>query len=110
MARSVAQTRSPRKGKQLKNIASESSVSQIKQNLGGYNYRNLARKISKNPLLMNVGIGVGAFYLVRYAIRYYKNHPEILDFIKDNLDTVESKFREYRSSLSGEDEMTQARH
>lgn len=111
MARSAAQGRSSsRRSKQLKNITAESSTANLKQTLGGYNYKNLARKIRANPLLLNVGIGVGTFYLVKYAIRYYKNHPEIMEFIKENLDTVETKFKEYRTSFSGEEDMTEARH
>ena len=98
-----------RRTKQARGILSDTSIGEIKQELGGYNYKNLARKLRGNPLLFNLGVGVGAFYLVKYAIRYYKSNPAIGEFFKDNLDTVESKIREFRG-VSSEDTLADARH
>jgi hypothetical protein len=81
---------------------------EIKQNLGGYNYKNLARKLRGYPLFLNVGVGVGAYFLVKFAIRYYKDHPAIAEFFKDNMDTIEEKFREFRGSE--ESTLADARH
>lgn len=97
-----------RRTRQAKSILSDTSVSGIKQNLGGYNFKNLARKLRSNGLLLNAGIGVGTFFAVKYAIRYYKAHPAIADFFRENLDTVEAKFREYRGG--SEDSIADARH
>lgn len=96
-----------RRTKRASRVLSDSTVSDIKRNLGGFNYRNLSRKIRANPLLVNAGIGVGAFFLVKYAIKFYKEHPEIADFLKENLDSVEEKVREFRGS---ESTLADARH
>lgn len=98
-----------RRTRQAKSILSDTSVASIRQNLGGYNLKNLGRKLRGNGLLMNAGIGVGAFFAVRYAIRFYKAHPEIADFFRENLDLVEQKFSEYRGG-SSEDTIADARH
>lgn len=74
----------------------------------GMNYKNILRKIKANPLSIYMAGGVGAFFLGRFAIRYYKSHPEIQSFIKENFDTVEEKIREYKDSVMSED--TEARH
>lgn len=97
-----------RRTKRAGKILSDTSVSDIKQSLGGFNYRNLSRKLRANPLLINAGIGVGAFFLVRYAIKFYKAHPEIADFVRENLDTVEDKVREFRGG--SESTLADARH
>lgn len=96
-----------RRTKRAGKILSDTSVGEIKQELGGFNYKNLSRKLRANPLILNAGIGVGAYFLVRYAIRFYKSHPEIADFVRENLDTVESRFREFRGT---ESTMADARH
>ena len=110
MARKAAQGR---RQKSIKSLLPDTSVGELKQEIGGYNYKNLARKLRATPFLINAGVGVGAFFLVRYAIRYFKSHPEIMEFLRDNLDTVEGKIREYRGGVSrdmSEDEITDARH
>lgn len=98
-----------RRTRQAKTILSDTSVADIRRNLGGYNFKNLGRKLRGNGLLMNAGIGVGAYFAVRYAIRFYKAHPEIAGFFRDNLDLVEQKFSEYRSG-SADDTIADARH
>lgn len=98
-----------RRTKRAGNILSDTSVSEIKQNLGGFNYRNLSRKLRGSPILLNAGIGVGAYFLVKYAIRFYKAHPEIADFVRENLDTVEDKVRSFRGT-SDESTLADARH
>lgn len=100
---------SNRRSRQAKTILSGTSVSDIRKKLGGYNLKNLGGKLRGNGLLMNAGIGVGAFFAVRYAIRFYKAHPEIADFFKENLDLVEQKFSEYRGG-SVDDTIADARH
>lgn len=101
MARKVSGNR---RTKRATSILSDTSVSEIKQ---GFNYKNLGRKLRANPLLVNAGIGVGAYFLVRYAIKFYKAHPEIASFVRENLDTVEERFREFRGT---ESTLADARH
>lgn len=97
--------------RQKTGLLERANLSGVKENITGYDYRGLANKLRGNTLLFNTGVGVGAFFLVKYAIRYYKGHPQIADFIKENLDTVETKFREYRTSASGEESnSSEARH
>lgn len=112
MARTKTQgTRSSRRKKGTGSLLEKANFTGMKNNITGYDYRNLFERLRGNTLLVNAGVGVGAFYLVKYAIRYYKGHPQIADFIKENLDTVESKFREYRTTTSGENtDANEARH
>lgn len=66
------------------------------------------QKLKKGSLPIFLASGVGAYFLVRFAIRYYKNHPEISDFVRENIDTVESKLREYRGDINSDE--YEARH
>lgn len=102
----------PRVRRQTKSLLDSTRINEVKQNLAGYNYKNLLRSVRSNPMVLNTGIGIGAFFLARFAIRYYKGHPAIGDFIKENLDTVEGKFKEYKTSVSSRDEeqSSEARH
>lgn len=77
-------------------------------NTRGMNYKNILRKIKASPFSLYLAGGAGAFFLGRFAIRYYRSHPEIQSFIKENFDTVEEKIREYRNS--GMSEEAEARH
>lgn len=77
-------------------------------NTRGMNYKNVLRKIKASPLSMYLAGGIGAFFLGRYAIRYYRGHPEIQSFIKENFDTVEGKLREYRDGMMSD--QNEAKH
>lgn len=59
-------------------------------------YRKVLRNVSQNSPLMLLAGGLGAFVIGRFFYRYYQDHPEISDFIRDNMDTVESRIREFR--------------
>ena len=72
--------------------------------------KELARKTSRPKRSSNkqtsaflLAGGVGAYFLAKYAYKYYKEHPEIGDFIKENLDAVENSIREYRSNRDESD-------
>jgi hypothetical protein len=71
-------------------------------------YHSFFKRLGTNPLTYYLGGGVAALILARLGYKYYKGHPEIKDFIKENFDSVESKFREYKESLTADD--SQARH
>lgn len=58
--------------------------------------RVLARRLKNNPIGMYILGVIGTFFLGRYLLRYYKNHPEIAEFVRDNFETVEGKLREFR--------------
>lgn len=74
--------------------------------LNGTSYKRMVRDISRSSPLLYIAGGIGAFLVGRFAYRYYQDHPEVSDFIKENVDTVESKLREFRG---GHDEEI-ARH
>lgn len=78
--------------------------------LSGNNvYKKSLRTIIDNPVALYLAGTVGAFFLGRFAYRYYQNHPEISEFIRDNFDTVEGKLRDFRGGSAGDvDEV--ARH
>jgi hypothetical protein len=67
--------------------------------LNGPGIKKIIREIYKSPLAMYLAGGVGAFFIGRFAYRYYQDHPEISDFIKENFDTMESRLREFRSEI-----------
>lgn len=48
------------------------------------------------PLLSLIGGGIVAAYFGRYLFRYYQGHPEISETIRDRLDGVESRLRNFR--------------
>ena len=74
----------------------------------GMSYQSILRKIKASPVSFYVAGGVGAFFLGRFAIRYYKSHPEISTFLKENFDTVEEKLREYKKYMMSDE--AEARH
>lgn len=76
--------------------------------LSGPGYKKVIRDIYKSPIALYLASGVGTFFLGRFLFRYYKNHPEIAEFVRDNFETVEAKLREFRGEEILDDDM--ARH
>lgn len=70
--------------------------------LNGGGYKKVVRDFTRSPSLLYLAGGIGAYFIGRFAYRYYQNHPEISDFIKENVDTVESRLREYRGGSQEE--------
>lgn len=91
-------------------ISEFSPVRSAKKFASGLNYRKVWQQVQARPGLMYLAGGVGAFFLIRSAFRYYKGHPEILEFIKENIDTVEEKIGEFRESFNSDSEVAEARH
>jgi hypothetical protein len=60
--------------------------------------KKAVRSLRQYPIALSLAGTVGAFFLGRLFFRYYQNHPEISEFIKDNIDTVEGKLRDLRGS------------
>ncbi len=71
--------------------------------LGSARSRKALKAVYQNPISMYLVGGLGALLLGRFVFRYYKNHPEISDFIRENFDSVEEKLREFRGLGSGAD-------
>lgn len=103
---STTTRRAPRTNRRTQRAGSLLEVPTISTR--GMNYKNFLRKIKASPLSIYLAGGVGAFFLGRFAIRYYRSHPEIQSFLKENFDTVEGKLREYKNSMMSEE--TEARH
>ena len=113
MARKTTQrsgTRSARKGAgRSKETTSQYSKRFDLKEFNSIDAKRIMNKIKSNSLPLYFAGGVGAFFAARFAIRYYKNHPELKDFIKENFDTVENTLKEYRHGIE-ESEGGEARH
>ena len=85
--------------------AALSTTANVKRSLTlrGRNLQASIRDIAALPATRYIAGGLGLALLTRFAIRYYKSHPAISEYVKENFDTVEGKLREYRSSLSSSD-------
>lgn len=73
------------------------------------NYQNLIRNLSSSNATKYVLGGIAGVLLVRFTMRYYREHPEISDFLRDNFENVEGRLRQYRQNLSS-DTSSMARH
>lgn len=60
---------------------------------------NFLGRVGRSPITKAVGIGVAGYFAYKWGRKFYEEHPEIGEFIRDNLETVEDKFREYRENL-----------
>ena len=113
MARNSTQGSKGRKSSSRSNSTSSRRTSGKKIDLRKFNNTDLQRvvkKIGDSPLALYLAGGVGTIFLARFAYRYYRNHPEIQEFIRENFDTVESTLREYRGGSVEESEGREARH
>ena len=70
--------------------------------------RSFINRIRSNPMAMYLGGSVAAIVIMRWGYRFYKDHPEIKEFLLDNFDTVEDKLREYKNSFGSD--ISEARH
>lgn len=68
------------------------------------------RGVITAPATMYVAGGLGVAVLARFALRYYRSHPEISTFVEEKIDTVEGKLKEYRSSLTASNSSDEATH
>ncbi len=70
-------------------------------------YQKTMRNLMNNPTVLIVASAVGAYFLGRFAYRYYKSHPAISEFVKDNLDKVESRLKVFKGGRETKDIVTQ---
>lgn len=59
---------------------------------GERDYMSLVRELISNPTVKYVAGGIATAMLTRLATKLSDKYPEISNFIRENLDTVESKF------------------
>lgn len=109
MARTTQGSRSNR-GRKSTRGRSVSAKTLLKRPLEGFDFRKLnsgsykrAVRGLNSPVLLSIAGSVGAFFLGRFIYRYYQSHPEISDFIRENIDTVEEKLREFRGGTVDEE-------
>lgn len=76
--------------------------------LNGGGYKKVIRSLYKSPIALYLASGVGSYFAVRFLFRYYKDHPEIAEFVRDNFESVESRIREFRGGSAMDEDM--ARH
>lgn len=72
-------------------------------------YRNVLRNLSRSTTSRYVLGGIVGILVVRYAVKYYREHPEISDFFRENFDNIEGRLRQYRHDLTA-DTSTMSRH
>lgn len=65
--------------------------------LNGREYKKVMKNIYRSPDALYLASGVGTVILARFLFRYYKDHPEIAEFMRDNFDTVGARIRELSS-------------
>lgn len=56
----------------------------------------IARRLRGSPIGMALLAGASSFFLGRLLIQYYQNHPEIGEFVRENVDSVGAKIRDFR--------------
>jgi hypothetical protein len=75
----------------------------------GSNYWNYILEFSAKPVVRYVAGGLVIAGLARLAMKMSDRYPEISTFIKDNMDTVESKLQEF-TGRSASTDLDDARH
>ncbi len=56
-------------------------------------YHRVLKTLGHNPKVMYLGLGLGVVVLGRIIFRYYQNHPEVMEFVRDQVQIFEKKFR-----------------
>lgn len=62
--------------------------------------KDFAQRFKASPVTKILGVGVVGYFAYKWGRKFYDEHPEIGEFLRDNLETVEDKFREYRENFS----------
>ena len=77
-----------------RNNSSILSSASLEKNLK--NYRNTVLDWSEQPAAKYIIGGVGFAVLARLAYQFSESYPGAVQFLRNQLDTVEDKLREYR--------------
>lgn len=118
MARKSSTTQSRassnKRGKNLKNIAPSRAPLEAISSLsdGRRSYMRKINNLNFKPVLGLIAGGVGVFALYKVGRILYSKYPQIGSFLRDNLDTIESRIGEFRESFRGREEGVdlEARH
>ena len=89
------------------NRGSRGTQSKLERNYK--NYRDSVLEWSELPAVRYVAGGMGLALLARLAYSMSDRYPEVSRFLKENLETIEDKLKEFRGIENSED-VTGARH
>jgi hypothetical protein len=56
-------------------------------------YQRILKTLGQNPKVMYLGVGLGVVVLGRMIFRYYKAHPEMMEFVRDQVQIFEKKMK-----------------
>jgi hypothetical protein len=90
--RSTSATRSSDAGSETESINSGSDTNRR-------DYKEMFYEFAQNPAVRYVAGGIATAVLSKLATNLSERYPEISNFIKENLDTVEGKLGDFRNSL-----------
>ena len=99
MAKRVAQKIKNVQGRSA--AASKSSGSSTSSNRGGWNFTSFYNKLISAKATPYVAGGIGLAVIARFAYKYYKSHPDMVENLKSNLDSVEEKLSDFTSKVAG---------
>jgi hypothetical protein len=54
-------------------------------------YQRVLKNLGQNPTVMYLGLGLGVVVLGRMIFRYYRAHPEMMEFVRDQVQIFEKK-------------------
>ncbi len=83
-----------------------SRASSISRSSAAGEYKDVLRDFISNPAVKYVAGGIATAILARIATNISERYPEISNFIRENLDTVEGKLNEFRNDYDA----SSARH
>lgn len=104
-----------RAAQKIKSVQGRSNQSRSSALVGNTNARkSFFKTVMAAPATPWVAGGIGLAVIARFAYKYYVNHPEFLETIKENLDTAEEKLKDFSgkivSSVESDSESEDARH
>lgn len=108
-AKRTSQTMTPRKRSLETPSESEKTLSSPRtssKSASAGEYKDVLREFISNPAVKYVAGGIATAILARIATNISDRYPEISNFIKENLDTVEGKLNEFRNDYDA----SSARH
>lgn len=107
--RNVRKSRSQRSNLETP-VTSQSSSSRYysaESNGAERDYREILKEFVSSPAVKYVAGGIATALLTRLANNMADRYPEISNFIRENMDTLESRLGEFRGNLDGD---TTSRH
>lgn len=70
----------------------ELSAVEIKKMLTILASKKILQKMFR-PHYLNLGLGIGAYFLIKYALRYFREHPEIKETLQEHLISISKNLK-----------------